>query len=94
MKLAYRFYRLEDTNDFHFNAAARPVRPDLSPRFGPRRDASKTLGHEIDVSVNYKVNKYVLVNAEVGHFLPGGFYRQADAKSAATLAYIQLIVNF
>jgi hypothetical protein len=94
LKFDYRFYRLEDTKDFHFTAPARPVRPDLSPRFGPRRDASKTLGHEIDVSVKYKVNKYIVVVTQVGHFLPGGFYRQAGAKSAATLAYIHLIANF
>ena len=56
--------------------------------------ASDGIGTEFDASAKYLLRKYVLVNAGVGHFFPGGVMTHGAKGAPLTLVYFGLTYRF
>lgn len=68
---------------FYMRSFARPV----ATLNGEARYLSKELGHEVDLAVDYKVNKSITISFLGGYFLPGDFYKaERDDTSGSLLS--------
>jgi hypothetical protein len=88
VKLDYNFFWLADTNDAWYRAnGTTQVRP-ISP------NANSYVGSELDLMVNWKITKNVMLGAGYGHFFDGKYAKASGAASDADFAYTQLTITF
>jgi hypothetical protein len=59
--------------------------PGAGTLHGQGKQLSRELGEEIDVSVEYRVNKHIFINLLAGYFLPGKFYKTERDDTSGSL---------
>lgn len=88
VKLDYNFFWLADTSDAWYRAnGTTQVRPISS-------NADSYVGSELDLVVNWKITKNVMLGGGYGHFFDGKYAKSSGAASDADFAYAQLTINF
>lgn len=88
LKLDYNLFWLADTGDAWYRAnGVTQVRP-ITP------NADSYVGSELDVVLNWKLNKHVILSGGYGHFFDGKYAKASGAASDADFAYAQLTINF
>lgn len=91
--VAYHFFRLDENDDFWYDAARVPIRPNASPRTSAQH-ASKTVGHEIDLSVRYVVNRNFSFLLQYGHFFAGPYVEDTGLHSDADFVALTAQLDF
>ncbi len=88
VKLDYNLFWLANTNDGWYRAnGTTQVRP-ITP------GADSYVGSELDLVVNWKITKNVMLGAGYGHFFDGKYAKATGAASDADFAYTQLTITF
>ncbi|MCA9268063.1 MAG: alginate export family protein, partial [Planctomycetales bacterium] len=87
----YYYFMLQNGNDTPYSVVMTPYNPGNAPR-------SRELGHEIDLTMTYKVNDRTNVLLGYSHFFAGDYYRLtpgvAPNAPGADFFYSQLETNF
>jgi len=87
VKLDYHLFERAESADALYNAGGAVVRP-ADPA------ASKDVGSELDLTINWKVSRSVLLNGGYSHFFAGDFIEETGADSDIDFAYVSAQYTF
>lgn len=83
---AHFFFRAEES-DALYNAGGGVVR-------APGGSTSNEVGAEIDLTLNYQLNRNTTIGAGYSHFFPGEFIEETGEGDAIDFFYTQIIITF
>lgn len=89
----WHLFRLDDEEDFWYNAARAPVRSATSPRT-TGQGASQTVGQEVDVSLSYRLNSNLSFLAQYGHFFAGPYVDDTGSHGDVDWGGLTVLVEF
>jgi hypothetical protein len=94
--LDYHFFWRADESDALYNAGGAVVRAPLFVTPGGRTVTAQDqeLGQELDITVQYAINRNLLVAAGYSHFFAGDFLRETGVADDTDFVYTQIELTF
>jgi hypothetical protein len=83
----FHTFFLDTNNDALYGANGKPLRPATG-------SGSDSVGHELDITVKYIINRHTTALAGWAHMWPGGFIEESGASEDADLFYAQVEYKF
>ncbi len=86
--LDWHYFELDQAQDAWYYGNGRPQRWD------PTGGSGRQLGHEIDLTLHYKVSDQLRLRAGYSHFFPGTFIRRTGTSPQADWVHLQAQWNY
>jgi hypothetical protein len=95
LAIEYNAFWAADTRDYVYGSNGNSIfRTSTQGKDVRTIGASNFLGHEVDFTTNWKVNKHLSILAGYSHLFAGDYIRETGAHSDADFGYMQATLSF